>query len=1420
MAEAFDGLFDEPAAGAQPFDSLFEGEEAFDGLFDEAPTGAERRAAPEALAAEVQRKATGKRMPLDALKPKETKLPPGYSTPDDDLWLGESDGVVKDAVLGGLGAFSSMIPFTPRDANPAFGESGPLATTANILGGVGRGVATAVPASLTPAGPWGGAAALAGDRAYQISTEREGGLTESVRKHPWATGADIASSGISNLIPGGAAAKPLVANAANSLVQGASEAIGEGAGGWDAAKAGVRTALLGSILPLAHAGVRYRPEPLPTSSDDAVDFRAVSRAEQEVEAEMTPAELHGYPLLPYKQRQGREINYGDKAGGALFTEAESPAPRPLRLTYSKPAGRHIDYGPLQTPYTPVKFDSAPALESALAYMDLKRTADEARRAAEVPTAPTRSIKEIKAELEPARLRAIEASDAYQNNVVGGMKRDSAATKTFEDQMMEASLKYEALQNELSNAQDYAKHAKKLAKQPPEPTPPQEGPEPIDIEEPPPSLPDVRAEGSSYASQKTRQYVPNFTHKPALPSKATPEGPRPPTEAESRIAAIRYGKFRAHKPNFTLGKEAPTNVVSDAGFQGQAGRPQEVAPQASPTGVESQVIRSGSGPSGAPGQADAQSVANVRDKIVMEGIKEKPTIGDMGNVVLTEVFDKDRPFLLADRAAKKLGAELAPTQESYKSMRGLNRRIVGKVKDLAERGWTDDDGNAITPSLREVFSGVKPERMKDFATFMVARRAPEMAAKQQKLPFSLYDAENTVRQLGAEFKDAADRYDAVMSGALDYAAKKGFFSPEQVTAIREQNMFYTPWERVDDAGNIIQSAGGGNKKRAGTPLKKATSEGSERAISDPFQTSVGNLSRLIAAVERNESKRVFADLANIPGMEDFVKPISGSGKDFAMKSGNVIELKRNGETESYQVSPQVAKTLEALSSEEGNLLTSVLKWQADIQRAGVVLDPAFAANNLLRDAWQQAAVSRTTSIPFANQTRGLAMLATKEGRKAAREWARGAGNQSIEYSAIFDPEAALKSFTGKDKNALLRAVRNPLGALRSIMSAAESVSRIGEYGRAKSQAQKAGMSAADAKAEAEFQAADLMDFSMKGRNQLVQNLRRYVPFFGANLSGMYREGGVLRNPTKLAKAVGVLGGMEALNYLANQDDPEYWNEPNWKRFAFWRIPTKELFGWETNLWLPKPPGILNYGITAPIKTGLETFRQQDPKAAEKNAVEVLRNIGVNYVPPIAKVPLELMRGEHGFSDFMNREIVPKKLQGLPKRLQFTGRTTEASKAMSRGLESAGLGEWSPIKMDYAVQGLLGPLPKRGLELLNPLLAPKGSKSAEAGLKGALHGFGESTIRRNFAMPGVFGSEVQDRFFETLEQTEQEAAAKKAGQKARIDVSRLKAMRQANERASELRAVMGKTDDEQRRLAIQRQIDRLYAPFVKMPASYKR
>lgn len=134
-----------------------------------------------------------------------------------------------------------------------------------------------------------------------------------------------------------------------------------------------------------------------------------------------------------------------------------------------------------------------------------------------------------------------------------------------------------------------------------------------------------------------------------------------------------------------------------------------------------------------------------------------------------------------------------------------------------------------------------------------------------------------------------------------------------------------------------------------------------------------------------------------------------------------------------------------------------------------------------------------------------------------------------------------------------------------------------------------------------------------------------------------------------------------------------------------------------------------------------------------------------VPSWASVVPELNRGEGGFSDFRDREIVPRTLQGLPKAQQYTENTNLLSREIGKRM---GI---SPVKSDYFIQSGMGAGACRVVELAVDPIIGKATGQEPLGETAM-----ESLARKNLFHAGDRRGEIVNRFYERLNELRGEGA----------------------------------------------------------------
>jgi hypothetical protein len=173
----------------------------------------------------------------------------------------------------------------------------------------------------------------------------------------------------------------------------------------------------------------------------------------------------------------------------------------------------------------------------------------------------------------------------------------------------------------------------------------------------------------------------------------------------------------------------------------------------------------------------------------------------------------------------------------------------------------------------------------------------------------------------------------------------------------------------------------------------------------------------------------------------------------------------------------------------------------------------------------------------------------------------------------------------------------------------------------------------------------------------------------------------------------------LLWLANHDDPDYQDLPQWRKDLFWHIKVNG-----TYYPIPKPFEIgLIFGTGA--ERFLDYYFDKDPKAIEKfkDAVTVQSFKGLVPFPDILKPFFE---AKNNRSFFFDRPIIPAGLENVPSEYQYTDYTSETMKLIASLIRKVNGDDFSkassPLVLENAWRGWSGGIGGYILQLSDSLL----------------------------------------------------------------------------------------------------------------------
>lgn len=737
-----------------------------------------------------------------------------------------------------------------------------------------------------------------------------------------------------------------------------------------------------------------------------------------------------------------------------------------------------------------------------------------------------------------------------------------------------------------------------------------------------------------------------------------------------------------------------------------------------------------------GHLASDPVARAESRIDFKGVDPKAG-GDVVTRMQTAWVDDLTPLrkMVEDLAEGRPVNALESGYVLARLARGASTKATGFLK----YGVKDYDGTEIAGSFDAALKPVQ-KHVKDFATYLVASRVPELRGRGIETGMSSAEAHAVITKFETpEFLKARQAVYDFQNGVLTYLEKSGLATPEQIAKVRALNERYVPFQRVIDQveGRL---SGGGSKQIANrsNPLKRI--KGSGYDIVNPLESIVRNTHAIVETVEANRAMLALVKQArkttgggsyleqaappqvatkfNLSrltpeirkalkeaGVEDLPDNLVDALDEavtvftpahFPTGKGGVVTVMEKGKRQWYEVNDRaVYDAITAVGTKSPAAIINLFMRPARVLRAGATTTLGFAARNPIRDTWTAAVNTRYGFKLGYDTLKGLFEFAT-HGEDYQQFLNSGGGNSAMVAMDRNRIRDYLGTMGTSRRLALARSIpQHPLELLRAISEATENATRLGEFMRA---VQKEGRSP-EGYARAALAARDVtIDFARAGTQGRAMN--QYVPFFNAGLQGVARLGEVFKRDPIGATTKAVLTiqlPTIALWYL-NHDNEEYREKPAWERNTYWHVPLT----WPPNkakdfARIPKPFELGNiFGNVT--EAALDYLDGKDKNIAKRlfpNADSALD--AFTALMPSAVLPL--MEAKSNYDTFRDRAIVSPWDLGLDKELQYGRWTSEVAKIVGPkiGLApsvfdhlvygyTAGLGRGVVQGMDLALEGL--------------------------------------------------------------------------------------------------------------------------------------
>ena len=676
-----------------------------------------------------------------------------------------------------------------------------------------------------------------------------------------------------------------------------------------------------------------------------------------------------------------------------------------------------------------------------------------------------------------------------------------------------------------------------------------------------------------------------------------------------------------------------------------------------------------------------------------GIKEEMLTADVSAI---------GALLLSDRAGEIFRAAFSEGIPVYDE-KGYVR--VEKISPI--------DGKAVSPPmefLAPAFSDSTGDTMDAFQAVRIAKREnrfdqegkpTKTTAKQRK------DAEDALNKYDElqEMSDAYDRWDQhvvkflVDTGVLDEK------TAQQWTAHADYFPFYRMMG-TDQKGNILKKGPQifkGMSARRNIFVKAKGSK--DKDIVDGVTAIADNLRAAITLGMKNvAANRVVRDMVDA----GLAKQVPNNAK-----GTNVVNIRVGGKNKTFAVEDvdlyEAFQNFDAGPVTFSGALSRITAAPKEALSALITRTPDFWIRQILRDSISAQTILGGNFIPLATSLNNWGrvwggMIANRlpfsekdfipEGVAKMRRAGVVSGYDTV-VREIDDSKklikAALKKQGIKNRNTLQTIAGTVPDVILELWEligegtiSSDAATRLAVY---EDIMEKTGN-----EAEAVFMAMEVLNFTRRGKNPLMQYMATVIPFQNPRLQGVdvfYRGAtGQYGQPQTSKQArrrsfairMGMLATLTPIMYMLMKDSEAFEEASEEQRDNYYILPFK-VFGQVIGIPIPFEVGLLTYTIPMRI---LRYFDEKETGSQVTKGVlrRILQSLSINPLQAtIINAPIESYTN---YDFYTGRPIVPPNMQNLDKQLQYRANTNNLWKELSK--ETGGL--ISPLQIDNLWRGYTG------------------------------------------------------------------------------------------------------------------------------------
>jgi hypothetical protein len=406
--------------------------------------------------------------------------------------------------------------------------------------------------------------------------------------------------------------------------------------------------------------------------------------------------------------------------------------------------------------------------------------------------------------------------------------------------------------------------------------------------------------------------------------------------------------------------------------------------------------------------------------------------------------------------------------------------------------------------------------------------------------------------------------------------------------------------------------------------------------------------------------------------------------------------------------------------------------ANALRTLVTKEPGYMLVNQMRDSLSAYVTSGVKMTPIVDSARQFAASISKEtpemealfnaGVIGGYEYAHGVK----EGAAVFEREVRKKAGIKTTLEQLATPATSLWGALERGTQISDGATRAEVYKRV--------LAETGNRAEALWQAAEVLNFYRHGRSPIIRVLTAAIPFMNARIQGLdvlYRAGinpmldknatDAQRQRMKTFWTRGMtMMALSSMYWMLVHDDEEYKKQEQETRDNYWLIP-----GMGLKIAIPFEVGVIFKVL--PERILQNAFGSDTGKDTLESLKRQLQStLGFNFIP---QAFLPLYETQTNFSFFTQRPIIGQGMEDVAARYQVSPGTSmfaqmladtlrvetsedssEFTKALAKSLDL------SPIKVDHVIKGYTGTIGQYAVEVFDAMYnlnadVPKPSKRFE-------------------------------------------------------------------------------------------------------------